>query len=198
MTDQTVVEPGKEQKPSASEPSGALDELDALLKEGEKPTEPTEPTDLRADLNDVVSYVRQQQAEGDAKAYQADISSAIKVLKDSVPEDQQSTYDDEVLEGFLHAKANKDTRIRDAFLGRHKNPTAWETAQRQLAKDFSERFKQAPDPQINEDREAVAAAARSSSTKPAEEELTLKKVTSMSSEEFNKLQLSMGVKPYGH
>lgn len=164
-------------------------ELDALINEGSK----TEATGLK----EVVSYVQEQKTEKFNERFRADMDKAVKVLEEAVPEDQRKLFTPDVLEGHLYKQAEDREDVKNAFLDRYNKPQAWENMQADLAKEFSERFKEIPDPGINEDREAVIAAAKTQPGKTTEEEMTLKEVRNMPKDKWHKMQSDLGVKPYG-
>jgi len=88
-----------------------------------------------------------------------DLQKLVKTVQGDNPE-----FDDIVAEAFIDAMARRDTRLQRAWLERVANPKAFEQISKQLAKEFAKRTARKTDPQATEDREAVAAAVRGSST----------------------------------
>ena len=166
-------------------------ELDALIKEGEKPAD--------SGIKDVVDYVRQQQVDKHNEVSRKGMDAAVQAIQESIPEEGKKLFGPDVIEGVLYKRAEDDPALKKAFLERGQNPTAWNDAQRTLAKEFAKRFEETPDEQIEEDRAAVAAAAK---TQPAaeEEELSLDQIEGLRKsdpQKWQQLQLKHGVTPYG-
>ncbi|MGI9626724.1 MAG: hypothetical protein ACR2QM_07805, partial [Longimicrobiales bacterium] len=164
-------------------------ELSALIEEGSQAE--------TSGLKEVVSYVQEQKTEKFNQQFRADMDNAVKVLQEAIPEEQRKLFTPDVLEGHLYQQAETRQDVKEAFLQRGNNPQAWTKIQAELAKEFSKRFEDMPDPGINEDREAVMAAAKTQPGKTTEEELTLNEIRKLPSDKWQKMQSDLGVKPYG-
>lgn len=164
--EQAVVEQTDEQAKPASEGAGAQDDLDSLLKEFEQPVQETKSdtkTETKPDgLEEVISFVREQKQAQLADSSRKALNEAVKTVKGDLK------VDDELVEGFLHARASKDQRIAQAWVNRDKNPQAFASVLKTLGKELSGKFADMPDSQVTEDRAAVAAAVRGASTKASE------------------------------
>lgn len=182
----TTGSPGSaEPKPQAQ---GVQDELTALINEGATETKP----DLTKDLKEVVSFVQSQQAETFNKNFREDMDVAVKAIQDVVPEEASKFVTPGMIEGYLHKLANEDEAVKDAFLQRRNKPEAWAQTQKSLVESFSKQFKETPDPNISEDREAVIAAAKTKTEKPE-----VGDVMKMDKADFDAEQKKHGVRPYG-
>lgn len=171
---------------------GVQGELDALIAEGTKPKQEQE---LSKVVQRVDAYVREQETEKFNQRFRSDMDATVKVIQEGIPEDARKLFTPDVIEGHLYKKAEDSQEVKKAWLERDTNPEAWGRVQKQIADDFSKRFEETPDPELTEDREAVAAAAKSQGRQ--EEELGDNEVMSMSNSDFNALQQKHGVKPYG-
>lgn len=179
--------------------TGADDTLDleSLLSETvETEAEKPEPTQDKPDLGRVVSYIDRKERQEIAEQFQADISKAVGVLKEALPEALRGVIPESHMKGYLFGQAEDDPRLATAFSQRDRNPNAWNSAVKAMAKDFVKPYESLPDLSATEDREAVRAAARSTQTKP-EAEFDAESVSKMDKAEFDAAQRKLGVRPYG-
>lgn len=175
--EKTVVAPADTETRNEADDAQLDEDLDALLDEfpqaAETPkTEPkVDDTPSKDDtdqiLRDVKSFVdesrqeRKDTAARDAeKQFEADMAEAVKVVKGEDDED------DDLVEGWINARARKDPRLKAAWAGRQESPGQFKRILHGLASDFSNRKK--VDRSETEDREAVAAAVRGAATKASE------------------------------
>lgn len=80
-----------------------------------------------------------------------------------------SDIEPDLVEAWIDAQARKDIRLQRAWLERDVNPQAFQNIAKGLAKEFAKRASKRIDPQVTEDRAAVAAAVRGASTHRAPE-----------------------------
>ena len=73
-------------------------------------------------------------------------------------------FDDNVLIGWLDAEARQDKRLNKAFTDRQQNPKQFQKIVAGLKSKLSKKAAALPDKQATEDKEAVTAAVRGSST----------------------------------
>jgi len=171
-------------------------ELDALINEGKTQQQP----DLTKKIDKVVSYVEADQAEKFNQRFRTDMDATVKAVEEVLPEEARKFLTADMIEGQLYKRAEDDEAIRKAFLDRHGNPEAWSKAKDGIVKEFKERFKDIPDPNVNEDREAVMAAAKPTGKSGGEEELSLEQVDELrrtNPVKWQELQMKHGVAPYG-
>lgn len=187
MTDeQTVVETEAVAEPTVEDNSAP--DLEALLSEYEQETQveqqaqPSEPQTPDPDrLNQVYSYVEQQQRQAMERETNEAIANSVKTIKDGM----EMHLPDNVIEGYLEQMARKDSRIANAFLQRDKNPQGWNNVLKGVQRAIVNDFNSLPDPKVNEDRQAVAAAVRSASTKQQQtDDFDEKKVRGMSANDL--------------
>lgn len=174
MTDQTQAVVDKTDTPpvAGSEVESArkdVDDLDALLAEfdqqAKKPDTVSPPapapqpqTEVRAPDPDI-AYIRQRFDRQDM------VETINRVRGDLDPE----VFDDDIVEGWLNAKAMKDHRLSVAYMQRASNPQAWAKVQAQLGKEFAKKGSRLVDREATDDRAAVAASMRGASSRAPEE-----------------------------
>lgn len=173
--EKTVVDPADTETRKEADDAQLDEDLDELLDEFPQETPKTEPKvddtptsdDTDQILRDVKSFVdesRQERKDAVArdaeKQFKTDMAEAVKVVKGEDDED------DDLVEGWINARARKDPRLKAAWAGRQESPGQFKRILRGLASDFSNRKK--VDRAETEDREAVAAAVRGAATKASE------------------------------
>ena len=171
-------------------------ELDALINEGKTETQP----DFTKKLDKVVSYVETRQVEEFNERFRTDMDATVKAVQEVLPEEAQKFLTADMIEGQLYKRAEDDEAVKKAFLERHSNPDAWDKARSGIVKEFQERFKDTPDPEVNQDREAVMAAAKPTGKPEEQEEMTVSQVDDMRKADpgkWREMQLKHGVRPYG-
>lgn len=170
----TAEETDAQTEESGTEETDAT--LDELLTEFDEETKPERTKDDR--IGQVVSFVEEVRAEKAQKELGEAIDDAVKQIKGDLE------IDPDLAEGYLHVQARRNPAVEKAFQNRGKNPAAWT---RVLAKMNSELSgKVSTDKEATDDREAVAAAVRSASTKAPEGEDQID-YTNMPEGEFNQL-----------
>lgn len=168
-------------------------ELDALIEEGKTKPQP----DLTKDIKKVVSYVEQQQMEQFNERFRTDMDATVKAVQEVIPEEAKKFLTADLIEGQVYKRAEDDEAVKKAFLERHTNPTEWAKTQKTIVEGFAKQFTETPDKEVNEDREAVMAAAKPSGKPDDGEEMTLEQVRALAPDKWRDLQLKHGVKPYG-
>lgn len=191
MTEQQAVATATDgQTQAVTEGAGAQDDLDALLKEFETQDQTTKSettTETKPDdLQEVVAYVRNQQQSEILEQSRKDLSEAARIVKGDLK------IDDEIAEGYLHARANKDPRVAQAWAKRHENPSAYQKVLKSLGGDFAKKFADLPDQAATEDRAAVAAAVRGASTRTQEPAIDTKQLQGMNDAQFAAFKRSLG------
>ena len=146
----------------------APDELDKLLQqyaEESKPEATTQP-EQTGDANDHLLQ-RIDALESDLTRFKsgADMQDTIKAIRGELDEE---VFDDDLIEGWLDKQAQKDPRLTRAWANRHNDPKAFDKVKASLGQAFSQKFANMPNKEATEDREAVAAAVRGTSTKTPE------------------------------
>ena len=164
-------------------------DLDSILNEYESaqetPQQQAEP-DVKS-LAERLSAFEQKQA---AEQTQKDINNAITTVKDGL----DAPIPDEIIEGLLYAKADKNAKFRQAWNERHTNPTGFNKVLKAVQADLKKQFSSLPDKGVNEDREALASAVRGSKSTTVEtQDFDGKKIANMSDREFRKSLRDMGL-----
>lgn len=171
-TTQTVVDDTK----ATAEPVAAVDgarndgdDLDALLAQFNQQTAPakTEPVSPTPQTNQQQQPAPTQPDPMVLRMAQRiereDLNKLVKEVKGDLD------FDDDLVEGWIDAQARKDPRLQKAWLERDTNPQGFQKIAKGLAQEFAKRTSKRVDPQLTEDRAAVAAAVRGASTQRAPE-----------------------------
>lgn len=138
----------------------AQDDLDSLLSEYDtevKKVEPTEP-----DIKEAVSWINEQRIKSEKEAEETAINNAVDTIKAGL-EDLDFTPTNGMIRGMLQDNASKDPAIAKAFIHRFENPKAWDSALKRALKNIKQDL--SIDTKATSDREAIASAVRSASTK---------------------------------
>ncbi len=155
-------------KPDATVDSARNDgaDLDTLLAQYEAETkkpDPVSPPETQQQPP-IQQQVDPNVARLVSRFDREDLQKLVKEVRGDNPD-----FDDTIVEAFIDAMARRDNRLQRAWLEREANPKAFEQIARQLGKEFAKRTARKTDPQLTEDREAVAAAVRGASTQRAPE-----------------------------
>jgi len=143
-------------------------DLDSLLSQFEQEAAPrTPPVSPQTPIEQQQPPDRSQIDPNVARLVKRFDSEDLQRLVKEVKGD--SDFDDDIIEGWIDAQARRDSRLQRAWLEREANPKAFQQISKQLGKEFAKRTARKTDPQATEDREAVAAAVRGSSTNRAPE-----------------------------
>ena len=197
---QTVADEAEAGASDQQEAGGAQEEksLDALLAEWddgtqqeseEKPKEQSEGKDSRMD--EVLSYVNEQRKKEALESFNKGVQDAVSLAETETGD----FYSKEELEDFLYAKAARDTRFQQLFIHRHSNQDAFNKAVKAAAKEWGSRAKSKAsiDKEATEDREIVANAVRSASTKAAVDDLpNVSDLMNMSGADFEQAMSRLG------
>ena len=181
MTDETNTQPNAE---VAETPT---DDLDAILAEFDQQTEQPEvatKVDDSPRMKIVEDYIQAQHARDTREAIQQSVSQ-LKGFDKSF-----DGIGNTAIEGFLQLKAQRDTRIADAFHKRDENPDGWNRVLKGIAQEFSQEFK-APDAQITEDRNAMRAAVETQPETSEPDAPTVRDLNKMSDAEFMRYKESI-------
>ena len=187
MDEQTVSETDAPET-QVTEAETAQD-LDSILNEyeaaQETPQQQEEP-DVKS-LSERLNAYEQRQA---AEQTQKDISNAITTVKDGL----EAPIPDEIIEGLLYAKADKNAKFRQAWNERHTNPSGFNKVLKAVQGELKKQFASMPDKSVNDDREALASAVRGSKSTTVEtQDFDGKKIANMSDREFRKSLRNMGL-----
>lgn len=148
-----------------------LAEFDSATKTETVATKPapaaatdTQPDKALLDRLQAIEPVVQKFAQEQFKAQMAE------TIKDVRGDLDPEVFDDEIVEGWLNARAMKDQRLAQAWLQKESNPKQWGRIKSELGREFKKKFDKMPDRNVTEDRAAVVAAVRASSTKAPPEQ----------------------------
>lgn len=195
MTDttQAVADPTVAAAPPAAQPDGARTEspadFDTLLAQFDEanpkpaPAPQPEPQQQQPQTSNLdLELVRQEAAMIREARSRKEISELIGRVRGDIPTD---VADDDDIENWLNGKAYRDQRVLNAFNQKAFKPKEWAAVESELARQLHAKFSKRIDPQVTEDRMAVAAAVRGQSTsKPPSE--PAKDLTRMSNAELRK------------
>lgn len=193
--EQAVAEKTDAAPAGQTEGEGAqVDELDQVLAQYDAETE-DDSTETKGpqDASDPVSQ-RLEQLE--RQVTQQQTQEALGKLVNTVRGDLDAeTFDNDLVEGWIEKIATREPRIMKAWANRERDPKGFSKVAGSLAKQFQSKFSNAPDRQVTEDREAVASAARSASTRSDASDMPSdKEIAHMTDQEFfalkNKLRRS--------
>lgn len=164
MSEETSVVGTETEEPKAAPAAADAQDvdIDAYLKEFEDADTPKSEPEQDTKIDQRVETLERQIAN---QQYRTDMDETIRSIRGDV---DAEFFSDDLVEGWLNAQANRDPRVGHAFMKRHENPVAYKKVVSALAGQFQKRFKELPDRNITEDREAVASAVRGAS-KPAPE-----------------------------
>jgi hypothetical protein len=157
------------------------DDLAELLdefKQASKPeqTQQSDDTNLVRALQQQVQELQQDRA---AEVDQKDFDKVVNAIADGSPLPKT------LVAGAVREIAIQDPNIQKAWEARFDNPRAWAKAQELIGEKFKSETENLPDPQVSQDREAVAAAVRGSSKRaPEGPEVDEAKVAAMNDAEF--------------
>jgi hypothetical protein len=176
MSEDTTKQPVVDGTPASATPEANVDsarnngdDLDSLLAQFNEQAEParTEPVSPQPPATQQQTGAPPQPDPLTLRLAQRiereDIGKLVKEVKGDLD------YDDELVEAWVHSQANKDKRLVKAWEEREANPQTFQTIAKGLAREFAKRASKRADPQVTEDRNAVAAAVRGASTHRAPE-----------------------------
>lgn len=135
-------------------------------------------------ISEILDYVRTKRQQDQAQETEQAVTKAVETIKGN---ETLASQPDWVIEGALHAQANKDPRIQRAFQNRQKDPEGWNKVLRGVGDKLAADMKEKPDEKLTEDRDAARAAvsgqksSESNDAKPDPKELN-----SLSDEEFER------------
>ena len=194
MTEQTAQ---AEQTPaSEAPPKQTLEDLYDQYDVGVTPEQPTgaplaaEPTaehqpateDVAAIQRDLAALRAEREAEKRAalqRDEEADLNRAVAILgKEAELEGKE-----DILRGFLVAKATQDARLRALWDQRLVKPKAWRSALGILADEVRGEFA-VPNPQLEENQRAMEESQRAQTTAPPPSKSADEKVMGMNEADF--------------
>ena len=146
------------------EDKGASDDLDSLLDQFTEETKPVEQPIDQSDVKEVVNWVNDQRSKEVKQEETTAVNSAVETIKSSLELDFTPT--DGMIKGMLQNLASEDPAVAKAFAQRHQNPQAWKSALNRATNAIKEDLN--IDLKATEDRNAIASAVRSASTKQPE------------------------------
>lgn len=166
--------------------SGArTDDLDELLSEydegtsksvskpdkgGDKKAKPEPKSEADGELLDQVKQLvaaqTQRERDDHTRRFNEDMSNVVKNVRGEL---DAGYFDDNLVRAWIDAQAMEHPKLADAWANRNDDPKRFQRVVDQLGRDFTKKYGTLPDKQLTEDREAVTAAVRGSSTKAPED-----------------------------
>lgn len=176
-----------------------VDELDSLLSDFGQPDQTgTEPQNTpvqdvtKDDIREMVQYSKQDRHAREMEQTNAAIDSACKTVFENLPE---GVLPERAVRGLLIDMADSDQRFQKAFFARGSNPAQWNKILSATAKEMAKEFATV-DKDLSEDKEAIASAVRSASTKVPEaqqdEASRRKEIAGMSDQELRAEKRRLG------
>lgn len=175
QTTQAVVDETKAPAQPGAEATSARtdDDLDKLLAQYDEtqpartpePATPATAAPAADQVKDASAEVLAAAQEVRTHRFQTDMNATIKDVRGDLPPD---LYDDDFVASWIDTQAKKDPRLANAWVNRNADPKKFGQVKAALGKEFAKRYGRIPDKQATEDREAVTAAVRGSSTKAPE------------------------------
>lgn len=184
--DQAVAEEADDQRKADAEATGAQEQepsLDDIFNEYDEKSGDTEQRQQKTESSRESSGLTPEEIEEiRAERQRKAVDSAIRDVKGD------DDWDDELVEGILHARAVRDPRISEAFMNRSRNPERWQSVAKAIRKDIAKKLSPV-DQRATDDHEAVAAAVRGASTKAPEEEAP--DFSGMTDSEFERMKSNL-------
>jgi hypothetical protein len=184
--------------PPAEGTGAQIDPLEAALAEFNSETAKTDKPDTSStpadkpkidvkQLHDDAAFIREERERLEKEAFGRVVADTVKAIKGDIE------FDDELVEGWLSARAGKEPRIAAAFASRGKNPDGWKKVLDGLRADFAKKFADQPDRAATDDRNAVRQAMRgASSTRPPTPAVDNKALSKMNDAEFERFKAGLG------
>jgi hypothetical protein len=117
---------------------------------------------LAAARETITNAAQQHMSQLQQEAHNRDMPVAVKEIRGAL---DQQVFSDDFVQTWIDNKARGSMALQQAWLDRAQDPQMWRAAQRQLGREFYDTFSNtAIDPQLTEDRFAVAAAVRGASS----------------------------------
>jgi hypothetical protein len=147
------------------------DDLDTLLKEYDQTAappaaaKPAQPEPTGTGTTPATPAIDPAVADVQRYIFRQDMDKTVKAIRGDLDPEM---FDDTTVRGWINARADDDPRLAQAWVNRHNNPKQFEKVVAQLGRDFQKKFSKMPDKGATEDRAAVTAAVRGTSTKAPE------------------------------
>lgn len=160
------VQPAAEAPDARNEPS---DDLDSFLSEFENQTKP-QPQQTQPPSDDLASQVAELRRELDQQRQLSVKQSNKDALAEAI-KDVRGDLDlpDFAVKGFIYDKAEELPKLNEIFENRSNDPAAWKKAKARLRAELAKEHAKVPDRNATEDKEAVTAAMRGTTTRAPEE-----------------------------
>lgn len=177
--EQSVAATPDETAPPVSEESGAQD-LETLLSEYESDLSETEESSTSAETSEIpakgqgerpedvksaVEYVKQLQQEEINRKTNQSIEDAVSTIRGEL---EQPLLPDRAIKGIIYEMAETNKAFVKAFQQREKHPDAWQRILKAVGADINKDLKEVPSPTLTDDRNALASAVQSASSKAPE------------------------------
>lgn len=164
-TTQAVVDDTKTTPEAvAADTSARTDDLDSLLGqfEAETRTQPEQKPAAAPPTDDVAKRVEQLERTLAETRFKSEFQPILKRIRGDIPE---TVLTDEEITDLLDGRAKRNAQLQTAYLNRSHNPAGWAKVEKALNSELAKKFSRLPDPDATAERDAVAAAVRSASTK---------------------------------
>ncbi len=184
--EQAAAKDQSEAKPSEQSEGEQDDDLDTLLRQYDEESnqEQVSQPKLKQEgsddkLNMIVNYLQQQEQKNQQREVDDAIKASVKSMKEYLGAEN---VEDDYIRALIEGSASTMPQIRTAFIKRKEKPADWDKVMRGLAKKYQKYV-----PKGDDDREAVVAAVKGSSSSKPEPEKDFpsdKEFKSMSDREF--------------
>lgn len=135
----------------------------------QQPGTVSEDSVLSQRLNNVETVLNANQVDEFNRQVTTDMNKVIKGIRGDL---DAELYDDGIVDGWVRKQAKENPKLDIAWSQRHADPKQFEKVVATLGRKFHKKFSSLPDKQATEDKEAVTAAVRGSSTKAPENKPT--------------------------
>jgi hypothetical protein len=174
----TAVDPTAQY--TAPEPAPPDTDLDALLAEFDQSTKTMTAGNTAAPLADDFAERQQRANNGERSlspaeqaAYAEGMQRAERDLKSVVTDVRADMplhlYSDDFVQTWIDNQARQNLQLQRVWMNRDSSPGAFRAAVNQLSKKFYKTFRDMPDREATEDRNAVTAAMRGASSRAPED-----------------------------
>src|SRR4029077_10187841 len=180
------AQPGGQTESARTEQPADFDKLLAEFDEANSKPAPVptpEPSPQPPPQNIDAELVRQEAQLIRAERSRKEISDLVGRVRGDIPKD---VADDDDVENWLNGKAYRDPRVLNAFNQKAFKPKEWAAVESELARQLHAKFAKRIDPNVTEDRMAVAAAVRGSASTSSPPREPATDMSRMSNSEFRK------------
>ncbi len=136
-------QPVQQQQPVPSSVPAVPDPYDTEAFKAYMARQEAGTTELKTALSSTLGFLTNLQRQEATKAIDADIQAAVKAVDEVV-----GLGKPKVIEAWLDGKAREDSRFKQLWDNRSKNPTAWNNALKAVSREMQKDFSMQTDPKL--------------------------------------------------